>query len=884
MAAASGVASKTSGILARIVEHASGHSGSRLAVFCPEDESLTYGCMLERARGLAAELRKWSTRSRAEGTPLVLLRCGRTASLVVGILGVWCSKGAYVPVDPEHPPARQELIARQSGATVAVIAVDSLDERVDLGPTVKVAVLLDRRGIVLGSRTVASGAQDDMSAFPVPPGLAYVMFTSGSTGLPKGVMVGAVGLEMVLGALQTMLQMDSSDNCLAVTTFSFDISVLELILPLISGGCVVLAPTSTTRSGASLAGMLTVAGQPSSETPLVSSGGWLQPPITLMQATPATWRMVVHAGWAGNPRLRVLCGGEAFPAPTLMPLVVTCRSVINLYGPTEATVWCTAHLIGRDSFSASSRWGVPIGCPLAYDGCKCEVMAQSEGDGAWLPVADGVEGELWVAGPALALGYLGDPALTASRFCTTQALDLGTTWYRTGDIAVRGTHELGGLLYFVRRQDEQVKVAGHRVEVGDVEAAIRGTAFAPLPWRVSDVAVVSAPHVTGSGAESFSGMHVLVAFVVLTRSSKLSDRGKDEAGDYGFQQTRSILRRNATTALPAYMVPRRWVVMDHGNVSDHSKWASSGSSKMKSLPLNANGKVDRHALVDRATTLLRFSSSEQCELRLTSDLTQTQLGIYLREVVKEAIRMATFEDTTDDYDSSNNFPIDDDTNLAAQGITSIGVVSFASILGTMLGGLEVPATAPILHPTVSAFAAYLQRDRNVTASDIRVDMVPSLRREVEGRAMLSTSSLGGQKKPSRARGKQKAADQDCAKKRGAGQPDAGLEACREGDLGSVLALMKGEVEGLGVWDVETVDRFGSPGLHWAASGGHLQVCKALVDAGGADVKKRDKKSGRSAMHWAARQGQVEVARWLVDEKGLIADDLTKVRTPVVRVV
>lgn len=280
--------------------------------------------------------------------------------------------------------------------------------------------------------------------------------------------MGAAGVKVVLKHFQELLGFNSTEALLAVTTPAFDISVLELLLPLVSGACLVLAPTAATRNGAALASLLWGGTSPSfaAATPADSSVGTEAtvnyegdtngslPRITAMQATPATWRMVIHAGWTGNQAVRVLCGGEAFPS-ALLPLVSNCRSVHNLYGPTEATIWCTSHHVNSPSecLTTFGSRGVSIGLPLDYSGCHCAVVDLASGSHE---VEDGEEGELWVSGPALALGYLGDTfaALTQERFVARKFAQETTRWYKTGDVVVKGPDMN---LYFVRRvNDEQV--------------------------------------------------------------------------------------------------------------------------------------------------------------------------------------------------------------------------------------------------------------------------------------------------------------------------------------------------------------------------------------------------------------------------------------------
>ena len=468
------------------------------AVF--EDQRITYRELDARADVLARRLRAKGIRRGARAG----LAVERSIEMLVGIFGVLKAGGAYVPLDPAFPSDRLAFMCEDAELTV-LVTTKHVSETFphSTAPT----LLIDAPD----EDAPPFGA--DGAATPEDP--AYVIYTSGSTGRPKGVVLPHRAVVNFLTTMAERPGITASDVVLAVTTLSFDIAVLELYLPLTVGARVVIASRETTIDGASLLEAMRANG------------------VTMLQATPSTWRVLIDAGWNGDPKLKALCGGEALPLDLAAALHTRAREVWNMYGPTETTVWSTCFRIE----GALER--VPIGKPIGNT--QCHVL------GANLePVPIGVRGELYIGGDGVALGYLGRPELTAERFVRDPfAHKPNARMYRTGDHA-RWTAT--GDLEFFGRDDGQVKVRGHRIELGEIEARLleRGG------LREACVAV----------REETAGDARLVAYYVPLPGESL---------------TQTELRKHLRGLLPEYMVPQHFIEVD-------------------ALPKTPNGKIDRKAL------------------------------------------------------------------------------------------------------------------------------------------------------------------------------------------------------------------------------------------------------------------------------------------------
>jgi amino acid adenylation domain-containing protein len=480
--------------------------------------SLTYGQLNARANRLARRLR-----SRGVGPDVLVGLCtGRSVDMLAAVLAVLKAGGAYVPLDPDYPAERLAFMLDDSRAPV-LIAEESTRSRLPEGDACVVSLDADRASI-------DEESDADLEGGAAPANLAYVIYTSGSTGKPKGVQISHAALNNLLGSMRGPLGLDAEAAVLAVTTLSFDIATAELLLPMIVGGRVELVERNEAADGARLMERLDEAG------------------ITYLQATPATWRLLLEAGWRGKPGLKMVCTGEAMPRALADRLLDKGDVLWNLYGPTETTIWSSGWRVEPGDGPIS------IGRPIANT--RLYVL-----NPALEPVPAGVTGELYIGGAGLARGYRGRPALTAERFIPDPfSRTSGDRLYRTGDLA---RWRPDGTLECLGRIDHQVKIRGFRVELGEIEAAI---AAHPAVRQAVVLAREYGPDDTR-----------LVAYLTAAPEAPPPAAGE--------------LRQVLHGSLPEYMVPSAFVVLD-------------------AFPLTPNGKVDRAALPapdrDRSTSEVAF--------------------------------------------------------------------------------------------------------------------------------------------------------------------------------------------------------------------------------------------------------------------------------------
>lgn len=469
------------------------------------DEQRTYGELRREWLALAARLRALGVGRES----VVAVAVARSVRLPAVLLGILETGAAYLPLDPSYPPIRLRSMIADAGARVAVAEEGLLSAEVTAG-----LVVVDPRQWGAESQGGEPGRGAGDPAWD-PCSIAYVLYTSGSAGAPKGVLVRHGSLANLVSALIDLLGLgprshtqaitnlaitNSAITTLAITTLAFDISALEIFAPLVIGGRLEIAPDHEIGDGVALAGHLRR-----------TDPSWLQ-------ATPSTWRLLLAAGWRGKPGLVALCGGEALSPGLASELRGAGFELWNLYGPTETTVWSTAERV--------TAAGAPISIGRALAGTRLFVT-----DSRGRPVCVGTPGELWIGGEGVARGYAARPALTAGHFTPDPFSGVpGGRVYRTGDL-VRWAED--GRLCFLGRVDSQLKLRGHRIEPDEIVAALE---LHPGVGR----AVVVARSAEHEVAE-------LVAFVLPAASGSPSS---------------SELRQHLHDRLPRFMVPRRVVLVD----------------------------------------------------------------------------------------------------------------------------------------------------------------------------------------------------------------------------------------------------------------------------------------------------------------------------------
>ncbi|MDZ7630670.1 MAG: amino acid adenylation domain-containing protein [Gemmatimonadaceae bacterium] len=467
------------------------------------DGELTIGELDRRSSAVAAAL----IAAGAGRGVFVALATDRSSAMLVGMLGILKAGAAYVPIDVTYPRDRVAFMLEDCEAQHLVTTDDAL--RALSGIALPATVV--RADVVPDDPTAAMPA---MTAAAGPDDIAYMIYTSGSTGRPKGVRIPHRALTNFVAAMRVQPGLTSDDTVLLITSLSFDMSVLELFLPLVVGARMVIEPRETAADGARLASRIRSAG------------------ITLMQATPSGWRMLMHTGWEGEPNLTAVTGGETLPRDLADWLCPRVGRLVNAYGPTETTCW---------SSLAPVVTGGPITVGTPVLNTQIHVL---DGGGNLAPV--GAVGEICIGGQGVADGYHRRPELTAERF-VPDPFAPGHRMYRTGDL---GRWRTDGRLDHLGRADGQVKVRGHRIETGEIEAAL-----------VSHSEVKSA--VVGVRSTSADDTR-LIAWVQLVKD-----------GDC----TVSELRRHVRQVLPEFMIPAMITFVD-------------------AFPMTPSGKVDRQALPD----------------------------------------------------------------------------------------------------------------------------------------------------------------------------------------------------------------------------------------------------------------------------------------------
>ncbi|RFZ90713.1 non-ribosomal peptide synthetase [Mucilaginibacter conchicola] len=522
---------------------------SETAAQCPDNIALKFGGDEYSYAKLNAKANQMAAILIEKGVKVgdkVAISVDRNAELVIALLGIMKAGAVYIPLDPIFPINRINYMLEDSAAVVLITSKEYQ------GRYESTATELLLEDIVA---QLNSYPDTDPAVEVKGEDLLYILYTSGSTGQPKGVQIKHHNMVNFLYSMQKQPGLTAADKLLAVTTISFDIAGLELWLPLITGSQIVLADAATAKDGYALLEIIR------------------NEKITVMQATPYTWRIMLEAGW-GAEQVKVICGGEALPMDLAQRILERASSLWNVYGPTETTVWSTLKEI------KSSDGFISIGKPI--DNTYIYIL-----DKFLNPMGPGAAGEIYIAGEGVAKGYLNQPELTAEKFVPDPFDNStpGAIMYRTGDL---GTFTADGDLMYISRIDAQVKIRGYRIETGEIE-------FNLGKEEAIKQAVVVARN-------DKNGVAKLVAYILLNDTFKKLENPADL-----IQQWRIDLR----SSVPDYMVPDNFAIIDE-------------------MPMTPNGKVDKKVLaardIDAAETVKYVAPATDTEKMLAA-IWREMLGI-----------------------------------------------------------------------------------------------------------------------------------------------------------------------------------------------------------------------------------------------------------------
>ena len=494
------------------------HSGDSCALIAHDGE-LSYETLLHQAQGWAHYLNSIGVK-KGDRVGICL---ERNIQLMPALLGILMCGASYIPADPYFPADRIQLILEDAKALV-VIAQRSTMHIIEGCSFIKNLLLADDTSLQNTINAPHGSAVDTSTQYPCADDVAYIMFTSGSTGRPKGVPITHGAMSNFLLSMAIVPGANSSDRVLALTTLSFDISVLELFLPLLVGGTIVLANREDILDPFRLAHLID------------------QHKASTLQATPATWRMLIESGWKPQKNQKILCGGEAFPNDLAAVLYENSAQLWNMYGPTEATVWASCHRISEDdiAYLTTSSGSIPLGNTLA----NVNYLIVNKAGGLSQPEEPG---ELWIGGECLSAGYIERPELNAKQFIMSDLLGGNSNrYYRTGDLVQQNNNRH---IYYIDRIDNQVKVRGFRIELGEIETILKQSE------QVQDAVVIVHKPKSGDG-------HLIACI-------------RAEASDVSFEDLSTLLAKH----VPQYMVPSQWTTLE-------------------AFPLTPNNKVDRKQLAN----------------------------------------------------------------------------------------------------------------------------------------------------------------------------------------------------------------------------------------------------------------------------------------------
>ena len=468
------------------------------------DKTQTYRQLDERSNQLANYLRKQNV-GRGD---LVGMCCNRDVDTPALLIGIMKSGAGYVPLDPDYPVDRLAYMVENSEVKHVIAHLDQAELTAEFAAA---TTFIDQDW----DSIAAAGKKPVKAKLKPETDIAYVIYTSGSTGKPKGVQVQHRAAVNFLWSMIETPGFTADDRILATTTLSFDISVAEIFLPLVVGGSVAVVDRVTARD----------------TTALVEAMQRYE--VNFMQATPAMWRMILETEFAGRPEMKFVTAGEPLPRDLIQPLLDRCGELWNLYGPTETTVYSSGTRVTSDE--GRILIGTPVANTQLYIVDSSNELCPPE-----------TAGELLIGGDGVTLGYLKQDDLNAEKFVDFN----GQQVYRTGDLALLTKD---GQIFHMGRMDNQIKFNGHRIELGEIDAAMA------MQTGVRQAATVL--------REDRPGDKRLVGYLLV---------------EEGFVPDTSKIRHNVGLTLPDYMVPNLIVVVDK-------------------FPHTPSGKLDRKAFAPPST-------------------------------------------------------------------------------------------------------------------------------------------------------------------------------------------------------------------------------------------------------------------------------------------
>ena len=558
------------------------------------------------ANHTTAMMQYFKTLGIEQGDRIVLLQ-NRSPELLYSLLAAWEMGITFIPVDPHMPQERIACILSDSKAKAVILSEDKLNQN-DWDISIPCYTNKPQQPVYHETKLVHP---------TITNSTAYMIYTSGSTGTPKGVCISRQSLSNLLLSMEQQPGFGQQDYLLAVTTIGFDIALLELLLPLMTGGTLVLA-TDEQRS------------DPEQIHRLLDN--W---PISVMQATPSFWQMLFSSKNKAYPKLAIWCGGEKLSFKLAQQLLNNGQQLWNLYGPTETTIWSCANSI---------KAGEPICIANPVANTQLVVLDENQ-----VPVADNCIGELYIAGVGLAEGYWQLREMTQGKFITIDLNQEHKCWYATGDLVKK----LSNNTYIYQcRKDFQVKIRGYRIELGEIENRINQ--FSGVTQSV--IKCQLAPN----------GEDTLVAYIQCDSNTQATSTWINE------------LRAFCASYLPSYMIPQHFEILvsfprtDNHKIAvnklpipnwqqqPHSTQATKCLSKLEKTLLNIWRKIFCRTNLDSFNNFFELGGQSIIATQIISEISrQCQIDLPLSRLFEypSVAELAEYCETLNSNPSSRSIDI-----------------------------------------------------------------------------------------------------------------------------------------------------------------------------------------------------------------------------------